>query len=111
MTELMTYAQQRELPRVVLADDDDFVCSMIATQLEHKFRCVGTAGDGTEAIAVVGKHRPDVVVLDVVMPGVGALEATRAIRVCSPETAIVFLSSDEMRSEVLDLVNAGASAY
>ena len=107
----MTYARQNALPRLVVADDDRFVCSMLATQLEFKFECVATAGNAGDAIALVREHRPDVAILDVVMPGGGALAATRAIRACSPETAIVILSSDELHTEVLDLLRAGASAY
>ena len=45
------------------------------------------------------------------MPGGGALAATRAIRACSPETAIVILSGDELHSEVVDLLTAGATSY
>lgn len=107
----ITYARQNALPRLVVADDDRFICSMLATQLEYKFECVATATDADEAIALVREHRPDVAILDVVMPGGGALAATRAIRECSPETAIVILSADELHTEVLDLLRAGASAY
>ena len=58
-------------PELVVADDDRFVCSMLATQLEFKFECVATAGNADDAIALVREHRPDVAILDVVMPAVG----------------------------------------
>lgn len=107
----ITHARRNELPRFVVADDDKFVSSMLASQLEFKFECVGSAADAPEAIAVVGEQRPEVAILDVNMPGGGALAATRAIRATSPETAIVILSGDELHSEVLDLLKAGAITY
>ena len=114
MHDEITYGQQasgRGRPRLIVADDDAFICSMVQSQLEYQFDCVGTASDTQSAIALAEAQRPDIAVLDVVMPGGGALHATRAIRACSPETAIVILSGDELRSEVIALLTAGATAY
>src|ERR1700735_4687263 len=110
MTNEITYPHKSELPRFVVVDDDQFVCGMLASQLEYTFECVGSAVDADNAIALVEECRPDVAILGVVMPGNGALEATRAIRACSPDTAIVILSGDELHTEVVELLNAGASA-
>lgn len=109
-----TYEQQvavSDRPRLVVADDDTFVCSMLASQLDAWFECVGAAADADEAIALVVEHRPDVAILDVNMPGGGAMHATREIRALSPETAIVILSGDEVHGEVVELLSAGAIAY
>jgi two-component system, NarL family, nitrate/nitrite response regulator NarL len=108
-----SYEQQitPDRPTLVVADDDAFMCSMLATQLGFAFECVGTAADTDSAIELVGARQPDAVILDVIMPGGGPLKATRAMRVKSPNTAIVILSSDEIQSDVIDLLNAGASAY
>ncbi|MGA3360932.1 MAG: response regulator [Solirubrobacteraceae bacterium] len=111
MDDDITHARHGELPRFIVADDEAFVCGMIASQLAYTFECVGSAADTSGAVALVREHRPDVAILDVVMPGDGVLEATRAIRTASPETAVVILSGDEVRSEVIALLNAGASAY
>jgi len=72
---------------------------------------VGQAVDALEAIAVVAAQRPDVVILDVNMPGGGAARATRQIRDQSPHTAIVILSIDETWADLIDLLNAGAMTY
>jgi DNA-binding NarL/FixJ family response regulator len=98
-------------PRLVIADDDEIVRSLLAAQLRDLYECVGAAADATEAIALVAALHPDVVILDVKMPGGGAIRATHKIRDCSPETAIVILSVDETWGDLIDLLNAGAMTY
>ncbi|HZV26095.1 MAG TPA: response regulator, partial [Acidothermaceae bacterium] len=97
--------------RLVVADDDAVVRSMLVAQLHDSFDCVGEARDAEEAIAVVAAVKPDVVVLDVNMPCGGAVRATRQIGEDSPTTAIVILSVDETWADVIDLLNAGAMTY
>jgi DNA-binding NarL/FixJ family response regulator len=98
-------------PRVVFADDDPVVLTMLASQLADVFDCVGSAPGADEAIALVESHRPDLAILDVDMPGGGAMRATREIHTRWPETAIVILSGDETRNDVVELMNAGAITY
>ena len=98
-------------PRVVLADDDPVVHSMVGAQLAGAFDCVGVACDADEAISLVETHRPDVAILDVDMPGGGALRATREIRLRAPGTAIVILSADEQHQVVVQLMASGAVTY
>jgi DNA-binding NarL/FixJ family response regulator len=98
-------------PRLIVADDDAFVRSMLPAQLELSFDCVGTAADAAEAIELVALERPDIAILDVDMPQGGAIHATREIAARWPETVIVVLSGDEARGGVIDLLEAGASSY
>jgi DNA-binding NarL/FixJ family response regulator len=84
---------------------------MLAAQLDQMFECVGTAADARTAVALVVAQRPDVVILDVNMPGGGAMHATREIRKQSPDTAIVVLSIDEVRGDMSELLKAGAMSY
>jgi DNA-binding NarL/FixJ family response regulator len=98
-------------PRLVIADDDPSVRAVLASQLEAKFECVGAAVDAPTAVALVAEQHPDVVILDVNMPGGGAVHATREIRKHSPDTAIVALSVDEVWADLIDLLNAGAMTY
>jgi DNA-binding NarL/FixJ family response regulator len=95
----------------VVADDDEFVCTMVAAQLEDEFDCVGQGADALEAVALVATHRPDVAILDVFMPAGGALYATRLIRSRSPETAIVILTANKTAHTEQTLRDAGATAY
>jgi DNA-binding NarL/FixJ family response regulator len=78
-------------PRVVVADDDEVLRTVLVAQLSDDFECVGVAADAPEGIALAAAQHPDVVILDVNMPGGGAARATREIREISPETALVIL--------------------
>lgn len=97
--------------RLLIADDDAVVRSTLTNQLRLEFDIVAGASDATEAIALTDEHRPDVVILDVQMPGGGGLRATREIRACAPLTAIVALSADESDGVVQDMLLAGAMTY
>jgi DNA-binding NarL/FixJ family response regulator len=97
---------------VVVADDDRTFRAALQEVIvtAPQLRLVGLAGDATEAVALAERHRPDVVVLDVRMPG-GGVEAAREMRRCSPATSIIALSAYEDRDNVASMVGAGAQAY
>jgi DNA-binding NarL/FixJ family response regulator len=96
----------------LLIADDDMVCRMaLSSQLGPWFHVVAVAESATEAIELAEKHRPDVALIDVQMPGGGAREAVPGIATSSPDTRIVVLSSDESTRVVLELLDAGAIAY
>jgi DNA-binding NarL/FixJ family response regulator len=98
-------------PRLLIADDDAFVRESLFAQLEMIYDVVGTAGDADDAIAQAEALRPDVVLLDVQMPGGGGLRATREIQARVPRVAIVALSADESDATVREIILAGAMAY
>jgi DNA-binding NarL/FixJ family response regulator len=96
----------------LLIADDDLVCRIaLSSQLEPWFHVVAVAESATEAIELAEKHRPDIALVDVQMPGGGAREAVPGIATSSPDTRIVVLSSDESARDVLELLDAGAIAY
>ncbi len=98
--------------RIVLADDHplfrDGVASLLAA---WGHEVVGLAGDGEEAIALVERLGPDLVLMDVAMPGVGGLEATRRLVVSRPETAIVMLTASEGEDDLFAAMKSGARGY
>jgi DNA-binding NarL/FixJ family response regulator len=98
-------------PRLIIADDDSFVRETLFVQLQTTYDVVGTAGDADDAIAQTEALQPDVVLLDVQMPGGGGLRATREIQARAPGVAIVALSADESDSMVREIILAGAMAY
>jgi DNA-binding NarL/FixJ family response regulator len=97
--------------RVVVADDHErlrVAVSGLLSALED-FEVVGVAADGAEAVALTAALGPDVVLMDVSMPGVDGIEATRRILAASPATRIVILTAvRERRDEAL---RAGAAAH
>jgi DNA-binding NarL/FixJ family response regulator len=72
---------------------------------------VGEAGDGDKAIAEVTRLRPDVVVIDIAMPGLNGIEATRRIRSAMPDIKVLGLSMNADRQYVIAMLEAGAMGY
>jgi two-component system response regulator NreC len=99
--------------RIVLADDHTVVRKGLRLLLENQpgFTVVADAADGREAVALVERHTPDVVVMDVAMPNLNGIEAARQISARTPQTAVVFLSMHADESYVLKALKAGARAY
>ena len=97
--------------RVLVAEDDYLVAEMVAGALDYiGYTVVAEASNGQEAIELTLKERPDVVVMDVKMPDVDGIEATRRIQESCP-TAVVILSAYETRQLVGDATAAGVGAY
>ena len=98
---------------IVVADDHDVVRRGLQTLLgaEADFLVVGEARDGLEAVDVVEHLRPDVLVLDVVMPGLNGLEVIRRAVGDSPKTRVVILSMYDNEAYVIEALRAGAQGY
>lgn len=99
--------------RVVVADDHTVVREGIRFVLNSQpdMEVIGEAGDGQEAVAKVQELRPDVVLMDLAMPGIGGLEATRKIKVLLPEAHILILTMQEGEEYFFKALDAGASGY
>jgi DNA-binding NarL/FixJ family response regulator len=99
--------------RVVLADDHDMFRTALRHLLEENgpVRVVGEAATGDGAVAAVREHAPDVVIMDLSMPGTGGVEATRLIVSESPHTNVVVLTVSEDANDVVDAIVAGACGY
>jgi DNA-binding NarL/FixJ family response regulator len=100
--------------RVIIADDQAIVRSGFAALLDTRddITVVGTARDGEDAVAVATAHRPDVVLMDVRMPVVNGIEATRTItRTLDPPPRVVVLTTFDLDEYVYDALSAGASGF
>jgi DNA-binding NarL/FixJ family response regulator len=98
--------------RVLLVDDHDLFRTGLKTLLdEHGVEVVGEASDGQTAIDLVKEHAPDVVLMDLEMPGKRGVEATREIVAAAPLTRVVVLTISDQDSDVMDAVVAGACGY
>jgi len=99
--------------RVLVADDHMIVRTGIRHVLESEagFEVVGEAATGAEALALAAKLKPDVVVLDISMPGESGLQLAARIRDSSPEPRVLILSMHDNAEYVLESVRAGAHGY
>lgn len=98
---------------VVIADDHPMVVEGLSGMLGASgvIEVIGTAHDGREAVSKVAALHPDVVLMDLRMPVMGGVEATRAVRASSPDTTVVVLTSYDTDADILHAIEAGASGY
>ena len=98
---------------VLLADDHNVVRDGLRRLLEGTdgIRVVGDVADGRDAVRVAKENCPDVVVMDVTMPGLNGVEATRQIRAALPKTKVLALSMHTDGQFVTEMLKAGASGY
>jgi DNA-binding NarL/FixJ family response regulator len=97
--------------RVVLVDDHRLVRSGVRTELGDTVDVVGEAGDVDEAIRVITAEKPDVVLLDVHMPGGGGAEVIRGVHTDLPAVRFLALSVSDAAEDVIGVVRAGARGY
>jgi DNA-binding NarL/FixJ family response regulator len=102
-----------QVVRVLIADDQTLFRSGLAKLLEDdpRVQIVGQASDGADAIARAAALKPDVVLMDLKMPNVDGIEATRKIASEHPETKVLVLTTFDADSYVLQALRAGASGY
>jgi DNA-binding NarL/FixJ family response regulator len=102
-----------KITTIVLADDHRIVRQGLRALLsaEDDFSVIGEADDGREALAVVERFNPDVLVLDLMMPGLNGLEVARQVHKHSPKVGIVVLSMHDDEGFVLEALANGVSAY
>jgi DNA-binding NarL/FixJ family response regulator len=101
------------MTRVLIADDHAVVRAGLAQLLATfpEVELVAVAADGQEAVALAAEHRPDVVLMDLEMPVLDGIDATRQIRAAQPEVAVVVLTSFSDRDRILRALDAGAAGY
>jgi DNA-binding NarL/FixJ family response regulator len=99
--------------RVLLADDHAVVRKGIREFLEEddSLRVIGEANDGEEALALIGRHAPDVAVFDIQMPRLNGLEATRRVKQEFPDVQVLILTAYDDDPYLFAALQAGASGY
>ena len=99
--------------RLLLVDDHQIVRAGLRMlfQAESDMEIVGEVGSGEDAVEAVQQLKPDVVIMDVAMPGIGGIEATRRVKEAHPEAAVLALTMHEDEQYFFEMLSAGASGY
>ncbi len=99
--------------RILLVDDHEIVRQGVRAffDAQEGFEVIGEAGSGAAAVKLVEEFVPDVVLMDLIMPGMDGVEATRLVRNISPRTAIVVLTSYHEDEHIFPALQAGALSY
>ncbi len=100
-----------EVPRVVLVDDHGLFRSGVRAELGRQVEVVGEADDVQPAIKLIGELHPDVVLLDVHLPGGGGQAVVQAIKASDPEVRFLALSASDAPEDVIAVIRAGARGY
>ena len=102
-----------KITTVLLADDHPVVRKSLKCDLELEagFKVVGEASNGEEAVKLVSELHPDVVIMDIAMPKLNGIEATRQIKAASPDTIVLALTVYDDVEHVLGILESGADGY
>ena len=114
LTEPLPAGEERavETIRVLIVDDHDLFRTGLRNLLEEQgVQVLGEAASGTDAVRSVREDAPDVVVMDLNMPGMGGVDATRHIAAIAPLTRVVVLTISDEDADVMDAILAGACGY
>jgi DNA-binding NarL/FixJ family response regulator len=114
LTEPLSAGEERavETIRVLIVDDHDLFRTGLRNLLEEQgVHVLGEAASGTDAVRSVREIAPDVVVMDLNMPGMGGVDATRHIAAIAPLTRVVVLTISDEDADVMDAILAGACGY
>lgn len=111
MQDPRTVPALRRRPTLLLADDHPMMLEGLRRLLERDYEVIGTARDGKTLLEIAERQRPDLVITDLSMPGVGGIEATRWLLALLPAVRVVVLSIHAEPSQVRMAFEAGAYAY
>ena len=96
---------------VLIADDSEFMRSLLREILEEEYAIVGEAENGVEAIELYGDHDPDLVMMDIVMPIRDGIEATNEITETDPGAKVIMCTSVGQEEKMKSAIQAGAQGY
>lgn len=106
-------AQEQGTIKVLVADDHPLIRKALRDVLEEEpdLQVVAEAGNGEEAVALTEQHRPDIVIMDISMPVMNGVEATKRIKAAHPLTLVLILTVVNDVNTVFNILQAGASGY
>ena len=98
---------------ILLADDHQVLreALLLLLEMQTDFQVIAGTGDGLEAVTLMEKHKPDVLIVDMMMPGLSGLEVARRAKRLSPATKVIVLSMHDTESYVVESLQAGVAGY
>lgn len=113
MAEKNARPEKRNKTTILIADDHPLFRQSVRTVLENEadFEVVGEASDGAETVKLADELHPDVVLMDITMPELDGLEATRRIKAAHPEIAVLVLTIHNDEEHTVEILEAGAAGY
>ena len=108
---MLSAARQRNKPRVLIADDQAIVAAGISKLLERDCEVVGIVEDGRTLLEAAQKLRPNVIVLEVLLPQMHGIDAARQLTKLVPLSRLIFLTTQDSPTVATEAFHAGASAY
>jgi DNA-binding NarL/FixJ family response regulator len=111
--ELSFNSDSKDVTTIMIADDHPLVRQALRGLIETQsdFKVVGEASDGEEAVSLVTRLIPDVVIMDITMPKMNGLIATRKIKVQCPDTRVLVLTVHSDNEHIMGILEAGAAGY
>jgi DNA-binding NarL/FixJ family response regulator len=99
--------------KILIADDHQLICIALRKIFEEcdDFEVIGDAADGEEAVKLAEKLKPDIVIMDISMPKMNGLEATRKIKAANPDILILVLTVHSDDEHIFGIIEAGADGY
>ncbi len=108
-----TLADERKVIRIFLVEDQELFRHGLksALQCDIRFEIAGEASDGEAAVAQIRIQKPDIVLMDIGLPGIDGIEATRRVHADNPHIRVMMLTSHEHEDEIFAALTAGANGY
>ena len=98
--------------RILIIDDSDLCCSILSIILRSdNYKIVGIANDADAGVKLAQACKPDIIMLDIVMPGVSGIEAIQPIKAVAPNALVLMVSGIEDNDMVVQAIQAGANGY
>ena len=102
---------EQKVRKLVVVDDETEICDFLKSFFEERFFDVSTANNGEEAVSMVGQVKPQVVLLDVHMPGMDGMQVLKLLKEKFPQTKVIMVTALETREKIEEAMRLGADNY
>lgn len=100
-----------DMVKLLVVDDENEICEFLKSFFEERNYTVSTANSGEQALEVVKRERPHVVLLDIKMPGIDGVQALKEIKSKYPKTKVIMVTAIETRDKIEECLRQGADNY